>query len=268
MAPPSKQHLWNSLKAEGVTFDDHYRTYSVAKLQELWDEQGLPLPPEPPKQTKPPQQQPAIDMAAAADAAELEELRRYKQEMDRRMAAVGQPTIPSGPVYSNRADPSELPGQRLNSQPENSVIRVDEQGRQWYQEEILKPGQARPRGRRVIKYVDRGVKTETATSNGYTETFEVEGDQYIPSEVKVTLPSYQVGVYKDPRFPFKINTYQGKQGFDFDDVAEFFGGADLVPTDVKRTYVSSVLSYDIRTTVRAIEDAYRRLQLETSKKGY
>ena len=35
----------------------------------------------------------------------------------------------------------------------------------------------------------------------------------------------------------------------------------MVPDEIKRTYVGNDLCYDIRTTIRAIQAAYRRLQL-------
>lgn len=80
-------------------------------------------------------------------------------------------------------------------------------------------------------------------------------------QAKITLPSYQVGIYKDPRFPFKIHEYNDVRGFDFFEVNDFYGGSDLVPAAIKRMYVESSLCYDIRTVVRAIEDEARHLQL-------
>ena len=44
-------------------------------------------------------------------------------------------------------------------------------------------------------------------------------------------------------------------------VQEFYGGAEMVPADIKRIYVSHMLCYDIRTVIRAIESEYRREQL-------
>lgn len=144
-------------------------------------------------------------------------------------------------------------------------IRVDEQGRVWYREEVLKPATPRPRARRKITYIDTGTKTETISNGRYIETVEVAGDQRRTAEVKITMPSYQVGVYKDPRFPFKIHTYNGLRGFDLFDVQKFYGGADLVPTEVLRMYVENDLCYDIRTTIRAIQTEYRQQQLAQMK---
>jgi hypothetical protein len=111
--------------------------------------------------------------------------------------------------------------------------------------------------------MDTGVQEKTVVdADGTVETFEVSGTAARrPSEVKITLPSYQVGIYKDRRFPFKIHVYNGNQGFDLFEVQNYYGGAELVPTEVKRMYVENVLCYDIRTTVRAIQTEFRQLQL-------
>jgi hypothetical protein len=82
-----------------------------------------------------------------------------------------------------------------------------------------------------------------------------------PAEVKVTLPSYQVGIYKDPRFPFKIHCYSDREGFNFFEVADFYGGVELVPQECKRIYIENDLCYDIRSVVRAIQNEHRQLQL-------
>ena len=159
-------------------------------------------------------------------------------------------------------DSNELPGQRLNTQPEDEPIRIDEMGRAWYQEEVRKPSFPKPRGRRVLKYMERGVKVDTVQNGEYVETFEVAGEgSPHPAEVKVTLPSYQVGIYKDPRFPFKIHCYNEREGFNFFEVCEFYGGPELVPEGCKRVYVENDLCFDIRSVVRAIQNEHRQLQL-------
>lgn len=165
-------------------------------------------------------------------------------------------------VPQRAADPNEMPGQRLNTQPEDLPIRIDEMGREWYQEEVRKPSYPKPRGRRVLKYMERGVKTETVQNGEYVETFEVAGvGAARPAEVKITLPSYQVGIYRDPRFPFKIHCYGDREGFDLFQVQDFYGGAELVPEVCKRIYVENDLCYDIRSVVRAIQNEHRQLQL-------
>jgi hypothetical protein len=159
-------------------------------------------------------------------------------------------------------DASEMPGQRLNQNVELEPLRTDDEGRIWYQEEVLKPAFPKPRGRRVLDYMDTGVETKTVTNGEFVESFEVAGTtQRRPSQVKITLPSYQVGIYKDRRFPWKVHTYNGNQGFDLFEVQNFYGGAELVPTEIKRIYVENVLCYDIRTTIRAVQTEHRQLQL-------
>lgn len=163
---------------------------------------------------------------------------------------------------SNQPDPNEMPSQRLNTQGEDEIIRIDEQGRQWLQEEVRKPAYPKPRGRRVLTYMETGTQTQTVKNGEYVESFEVAGvGAGRPAEVKITLPSYQVGVYKDPRFPFKIHCYDGREGFDLMQVEEFYGGPELVPPMVKRVYIENVLCYDIRTVIRAINEEHRHLQL-------
>jgi hypothetical protein len=176
----------------------------------------------------------------------------------------GQPEphpLPTAPVRG--PDPDELAGMRQNTKLPDDVIRVDEEGRQWLQEEVQKPAYPKPRGRRVLRYNDPGTKEVTVQQGEYTETFEIAGDpkNATPSEVKVTLPSYQVGVYRDRRFPFKVITYNGNSGFDRKEVQEYYGGDELVPAECKRKYVENVLCYDMRSVIRQIQTEYRQLQL-------
>ena len=169
---------------------------------------------------------------------------------------------PNANIPVRGMDPNEMPGQRLNTQPEDEPIRIDELGRAWFQEEVRKPSYPKPRGRRVLKYMERGVKVDTVQNGEYVETFEVAGTGTPhPAEVKITLPSYQVGIYKDPRFPFRIHCYNDREGFNFFEVAEFYGGVELVPEACKRVYVENDLCYDIRSVVRAIQAEHRQLQL-------
>lgn len=232
-----KSDLYNQLKTSGKPLTTSYALYTVAQLQaELGIDRAAPKPevPEPP-----------------ADPA-----------LDALFEAMNNPPEDKPAPAPRAQDPEEMPGQRLNTKAEDEPIRVDERGRVWYQEEVLKPAYPKPRGRRVLTYMDRGVVTETVQNGEYIETFEVAGKGAgKPAEVKITLPSYQVGIYKDPRFPFKIHCYNGREGFDLFEVAEYFGGVELVPEEVKRVYIENDLCYDIRTVVRAIQAAYRQLQL-------
>lgn len=191
-----------------------------------------------------------------------DEIRSLLEERGIDVAASLAASAKAAPPVKDQADPNEMPGQRLNTQADDEVIRVDEQGRQWYQEEVRKPAYPKPRGRRVLKYLDTGAVTETVKNGEYVETFEVAGTGTgKPAEVKITLPSYQVGIYKDPRFPFKIHCYDGREGFDLFEVQNYYGGSELVPPQVKRVYIENDLCYDIRSVVRAIQDEHRQLML-------
>ena len=140
-------------------------------------------------------------------------------------------------------------------------IRTDERGRVIYQEEITKSSLARPRGYRVFREIGTGVKTVTINSeDGYTETIEVPDGSRKPLEVKVGIPTWQVGIYKDPQLPFKILEYRSKRGFMREEVEEFFGGPDVLPEGLEPTYVGNKLAYPIRETVVAIQREYNQLQ--------
>lgn len=234
MSQAEKAALWRELKERGVEFPLHYREYSQTQLEETLDrlnvEQGVDpatqqAPPAPAQQAAAPQPRPQLNLPQRA--------------------------------------PDQIAGLRLNTHAEDEPLRVDEYGLIWYQDEVRKAAFPKPRGRRVLDYVDPGVRTVTAqTGNGYTETFEMPGDQSRPSQVKITLPSHQVGIYKDPNMPFKIHVYNDNRGFDLFEVRDFYGGADLVPEDIKTVYVGQSLCYDIRTTRRAIEAEYREKLLK------
>lgn len=235
MSQAEKSHYYRQLQAVGVEFERNYREYTTAELKTAFDEAvsaGIipphPPPVEVPKQEKTSQPRPGIKLP---------------------------PVAPK--------DANEMPGQRLNTREEDEPIRTDpETGYIWYQEEVPKSAFAKPRGRRVLKYNDPGVETKVIRDNeGMSESFEVAGNRTVPSEVKVTLPSYQVGQYRNPRLPFKIHCYNGNEGFDLFEVEEFYGGREQVPEEVKTVYVDKVLCYDIRLTVRAINLEHRQLQL-------
>ena len=232
MSQAEKSAYYQALKAAGVEFNKHYREYTVQELKAAYD--GMAARNREMPAIQKPVQQPPIE-----------------QQLARR---------PAPPVRAK--DPNELAGQRQR-QDRDEPIRTDDEGRVWYQEEVLKPAYPKPRGRRVLKYMEAGVKEQTVKNGDYVETFEVSGDptHAREAEVKITLPSYQVGIYKDPRFPFKVVTYNGNNGFDLDEVQAFYGGAELVPPEVKRMYVENVLCYDIRSTVRAINTEFRQQQL-------
>jgi hypothetical protein len=256
MSQGEKSRLFQALKAAGVDFTKHYREYTTADLQTKYNElvtAGVirhehiepPTTPPPPDLSREPQ--PDLPVAG--------------EDIDPEAAAFFGVQVQQAPVRER--DPNTFAGEHLNSKDLDEPIRVDEQGRTWLQEEVLKPATPRPRGRRVLQYTNTGTETKTVKlDDGTIESFEVAGSGTAQAQVKVTLPSYQVGIYRDPRFPFKVYTYNGNNGFDFFEVQEFYGGPELVPAGVKRKYVANVLCYDIVSTVRAIEAEARNLALQ------
>ncbi len=258
MSQTEKAAYYQGLKAAGVTFDKHYREYSTEDLRVAFERlTENDAPPEPtPGPPLDPSTAPAPQAHHSPPPLELDEPppAEFFFPPPKVSAEPVAPTLPPSTT--------EMAGERLNSQPEDQPIRTDEEGRVWFQEEIRKPAYPKPRGRRVLTYMETGVEEKTVRAGEYLETFEVAGSgPPQTAEVKVTLPSYQVGIYRDPRFPFRIHVYNGQQGFDLFEVHDFYGGPELVPQEAKRIYVENVLCYDIRTTVRAIETEYRQLQL-------
>lgn len=243
MSQQEKAAYFQALKAAGVDFQKHYREYTTEELKVAYDKlQEQQAPPPEPQGGPIPEDLGLISQVPLGGA---------------RQRAVTQEGIPV-----RERDPNEMAGQRLNSHADGQPIRVDAEGRTWYQEEVRKPAYPKPRGRRVLQYTETGTKTVQAKSGDYTESFEVAGDEVARmAEVKITLPSYQVGIYKDPRFPFKVVTYNSVNGFDLYDVQDYFGGAELVPQWIKRIYVENVLCYDIRSVVQEIQSQFRQLQL-------
>lgn len=252
MSQSDKASLYGALKAAGVKFPKHYREYTTEELQMAYDKLAASAPPPEPEPAGP-----TLEEVLAAPGTDPEAAAFFGLNV--------QPIEPSTQAPPVRhADPEEMAGARLNTQAPDEPLRIDpESGRAWFQEEVRKPATPKPRGRRVLRYRDPGAVTQTVRDGEYTETFEVAGDprNAREQEVKITLPSYQVGIYQDPRFPFKTICYNGNEGFDLHDVQNFYGGAELVPPSVKRKYVENVLCYDIRSVVAAINQEYRDLQL-------
>ena len=252
MSKQYKSVLYKQLRDAGVPITKHYREWSVDELKGTLAQHGhTPLP----------DAQEAPSQASSSNREEPPPASYFGYE-EPAPAPAARVTEPVGAPVASQPDPDEMPGQRLNTSSLDDVIRVDDKGRKWHQEEVKKPAYPKPRGRRVLKYMDTGVKTETVQAGEYVETFEVAGNEASrPAEVKITLPSYQVGIYTDPRFPFKIHCYDGREGFDFAEVQTYFGGSALVPASCKRIYIENDLCYDIRSVVRTIQAEHRHLQL-------
>ena len=256
MSIQDKSKLWQELKAAGVTFNKHYRDYSVSELQGMTDR--LHTQEEYQHEPGEPESPPAHGMSAEA----LLNDEPYDGDwMSQSMPAAA---APAAPVLHAPAPAEPIASaEAYQASDEDSAIRVDpDTGFVWFREEVRKPAYAKPRARRVLRYIDSGTRQRTVSSGNYIETFEEAGNEQRQGEVKITVPSFQVGVYKDPKLPFKIHVYNDVRGFDLFDVQKFYGGADLVPAGIKRVYVGNDLCYDMLTVIRTIEEEYNRLRLQ------
>lgn len=228
MSQGDKSTLYAALKEAGWEPDKHYRDYSTDDLVEI-----------------------------AANLTGQEPVINTNTEHKPGPTIYDLETPPVSATPTN-----ERPGQRVFSDM-NTPVRTDPDGKVWYAEEVRKPATPKPRARRKLSYIDPGTKTQGTQVGQFTESFEVAGDQQRTEEVKITLPTYQVGIYKDPKHPFKIHVYNGNRGYDLFEVRDYYGGDfDLVPSMIKRTYVGNTLCYDIRSTIRAIEEEARQLSLK------
>ena len=272
MSAAAKGFYFRRLKGAGVTLDRHFREYTTAELIEadkLAIENGLLEAPTAEelaeldaKIHKPKAKDVPVPPPAAGDDDPTDpELTGFFGFDTPEPKPEPEPAPEPAPVA--RPELGEMAGERLNTKDAEEILFVDEEGRAWLQREVLKPAFPKPRGRRVLRYNNPGVVKQTAKDGDYTETFEVAGDprNSTPAEIKITLPSYQVGIYREQRFPFKVITYNGRSGFDRIEVEQYYGGAELVPPVAKRMYVENVLCYDMRSVIRAITEEYRQLKL-------
>ena len=254
MSTKVKGSYYRALKEAGVVFDLHYREYTTEQLKEAYERLPAELQAAHPIHMK--------GDPVASEPERAQETRVQVEQMNEVLRGVPE----EGPQPQLDLPLSDEPLDVIAGIRQNDghagPIRRDSAGNLWYQEEIRKKGYASARARRKLQYMDSGFKTVTnRLPDGSTETVEVAGEELTASTVKITLPSYQVGIYLDSRFPFKIHVYADARGFDREEVEDYYGGYDRVPTEVKRIYVENVLCYDMRTVIRAIEDEARRLRL-------
>lgn len=239
MSQAEKSAYYRELKEAGVAFSRPYREYTTDELRAAVRKLRAQKPkPEPETPTE----------AGEPKSAPKEALK---------------PAPKTQPAMPRTSTPREqFAAERAYQTNEEQPLRTDPETKFiWYREEVQKPAFPKPRARRKLTYVDPGVKVQTAVADKFLESFEVAGNESRTGEVRITMPSYQVGVYKDPRYPFKIHVYNGTKGFDLFDVQKFYGGADLVPTSIKRMYVENDLCYDIRSVIRSIQSEFRDQQL-------
>jgi len=192
------------------------------------------------------------DIAALARSGELTEGRGIP------WTPPGETTAIRIPIQAKGADRAGL----THSTPPGQPIRVDLQGRIWFLDEVPKPSIPKPRMTRTQRYIDPGVKQEaTYLPDGHLdEIYEVAGDSHRELTIKTTLQAFQVGMYRDPRFPFDLHSYNGALAFDFDQVNQYYGGLTLIPRSIKTTYVGGQLCYSIPTVRETIQQQYNALR--------
>ena len=223
MSQGDKSALYKALTQAGWKPEKHYREYSTSDLETIANQM--------------------LGEAARTKPADPEPKGPIRQEPPRSRQ---EPSRPAAPVVADMGIP----------------IRVDPDGKVWYADEVRKLASPGPRKRRKLSYVDRGTKVETVQIGQFMESFEVAGSDVRTEEVKITLPTYQVGLYRDPRLPFLIHIYNNNRGYDLFEVIKYYGNsADLVPQEIQKTYVGNDLCYDIKTTNRAIENEARQLRM-------
>lgn len=228
-----KSDAWRILKSAGVPLEKKFVQYKLTELYDILEQHGL-LPDEP--QTIAPQSPPPPP-----------------------------PKVEEAPP-DLRSVPRPAPAPR--TRPEN----MDEYGRVWLQKEVhpLPAGAARPR-RRFHRDL-RGVRPESEVvqdrlnSSGTYETMDIPGEEMVATTITVTEPAYRTGLYIDPSFPWKVHTYDGAEGFDYEDVNNWFGGnSGDVPAEINRIYIKNMLCYDKSSLIRWIkkysDDLVRRAPL-------
>ena len=284
MSQSQKAVLYRILKDAGVKFDRHYREYSTEEFANAWGilREGNPELPEfpvgaNPEEIVPPKQDETAELRRQLDEASalLAKMAAFVTASQAGAPAPAAPAAPAAPpapdVKENvhGLDLSKFAGVTQNTHGPNDIVKVDEFGNQWLQVEVRKADGLRPRGRRVLRFENPAVKVaEVRGEDGTMESFEIPDTSKptTPSEVRITLPSFQTGIYRSPSFPFRIHTYNGARGFDLEDVQNYYGGKDLVPSSVKKIYVYTDLCYDIPSVVSTIREEHARLVLNNSSK--
>lgn len=285
-----KSELYNTLKEAGAPFEKKYVQYTVDELKELGQqmlsgEVGSSLTPAHPQPAPEPAQIPRVRTPQATPVPQPiqppERPRAVQPGLrvltpKERLAALEQVIMENARngmlhegkdfVWGDQEIPvKDKPEDRAGlsySVPDGQPLRIDLQGRIWFRDEILKPAVPKPRMTRKKRYMETGVKKEeTFLPDGrLDEIYEVAGETRKELTVTTTLPSWQVGKYKDPRFPFAIHVYNGIRGFDHLEIVIYFGGLNLVPKSIRTIYVGNQLCYDITSARETIQDQFNALR--------
>ena len=162
-----------------------------------------------------------------------------------------------GVPFSDRA--ADRAGLTFNTHGPRDILRIDSRGMVWFRDEVPKPAIPKRRMRRKVKTIVGEVEQVQTyrPDGGLDETFEVDGGEKHEIEIKISMPTSQVGIYVDPRMPFKIHQYNGRRAFDHEEVVEYYGGSMLVPSSIKTIYIDIDLCFEIQSVRDTIERAYR-----------
>jgi len=294
-----KSTLWQAIKEAGITPPEPFVKYTVDELKEILHqapanhleeifaqvqeevEEDEPLDPEyqqalaalaaleaapaPPPPPLPAPNQPPVVQGSPAPLTRSGALSRLSEQVTRAAMSGGLVEGDSFQWNDIAIPVQDKPAARAgltHGIPDGQPIRIDLKGRIWFRDEVQKPAVPKPRMTRTTRSRSTGVKQEaTYFPDGHLdEIYEVAGDEDRELSVKTTLPSWQVGKYHDPRFPFAVHTYNGVSGLDFSEVVRYFGGLPLVPRSVKTVYVGNQLCYDIPTTKETIENQFNALR--------
>lgn len=277
MAPPRKSVLWQEIKLAKeagveIPLSKTYVSYTEGELEELvrvYLDQNDPTPAQSRPDSAPAEPESSTPEPSVARVDPQPAAPRPAQS-----APQGRPPHTEWGKYSPKRlaellgvplsdNPERRAGLTMYSHGEEDPVRVDTTGRVWFKDEVIKPAIPMPRMRRKLRIMGATAeRQETRRPNGaLDESFEVAGKEQREMEVKITLPSFQVGIYRDPRLPFKVHQYNGQRGFDRMDVVRYYGGNDLVPSEIGTKYVGGDLCYDIKQTRDAIDRELRQIQL-------
>jgi hypothetical protein len=159
--------------------------------------------------------------------------------------------------FSDKA--ADRAGLTFNTHGPDDILRIDSRGMVWFKDEVPKPAIPKRRMRRKVKTIVGEIEQVQTyrPDGGLDETFEVDGGEKHEIEIKISMPASQVGIYLDPRMPFKIHQYNGRRAFDYDEVMRYYGGSELVPSSIKTIYIDIDLCFEIKSVRDTIERAYR-----------
>lgn len=241
---PSRSQLWQDLKGLGFKPAKRYRDYTTTELAEAF------------KELKAPESVPDFLAEGFEDLATTKDTEVRATTPTRQDVHDRRPRLKSDKEsHALREDPR---GVTEDEEP----LRVDDEGRTWYREEINPHVSRGKRLRKRITFTGPETVEVRKVQNGdYIETIEVIGEATRSQDAFVTMPPSQTGIFKDARFPFKIFTYNGSLGFSFGDVNDFYGGEEFVPPAIKKKFVGNMLAYDIKTVIAEIERKAREIKL-------